>query len=204
MSAGTGVRHSEFNHAHDRDDALPADLDRAEPSRHRARLRAEALSPTPSKRGRLRLVASPDGRDGSVTIHADASICTPACSTAPRRPTLPLDAGAPRLRARGARRGVGQRPAARRRRRSQARRRSRREARQRPRRRSAGVRPRLIPHSSALNLKEISMFTSLQNPLSLAGRILLALIFITSGWTRSAASTARSATSHRKGCRCRR
>ena len=26
------------------------------------------------KRGKLRLVASPDGRDGSVTIHADASI----------------------------------------------------------------------------------------------------------------------------------
>jgi hypothetical protein len=26
------------------------------------------------KRGRLRLVASPDGRDGSLTIHADASI----------------------------------------------------------------------------------------------------------------------------------
>jgi len=27
-----------------------------------------------SKRGTLRLVASPDGRDGSVTLHADASI----------------------------------------------------------------------------------------------------------------------------------
>ena len=27
-----------------------------------------------SKRGRLCLVASPDGRDGSVTLHADASI----------------------------------------------------------------------------------------------------------------------------------
>jgi quercetin 2,3-dioxygenase len=27
-----------------------------------------------SKRGQLRLVASPDGRDGSVTLHADASI----------------------------------------------------------------------------------------------------------------------------------
>jgi quercetin 2,3-dioxygenase len=26
------------------------------------------------KRGRLRIVASPDGRDGSVTIHSDASI----------------------------------------------------------------------------------------------------------------------------------
>ena len=33
------------------------------------------------KRGRLRLVASPDGREGSVLIHADAR-CTPACSTA--------------------------------------------------------------------------------------------------------------------------
>ena len=27
-----------------------------------------------SKRGTLRLVASPDGRDGSITLHADASI----------------------------------------------------------------------------------------------------------------------------------
>jgi redox-sensitive bicupin YhaK (pirin superfamily) len=26
------------------------------------------------KRGKLRLVASPDGRDGSVTVHADASL----------------------------------------------------------------------------------------------------------------------------------
>jgi redox-sensitive bicupin YhaK (pirin superfamily) len=30
--------------------------------------------PEADKRGRLRLVASPDGRDGSVTIHADAAL----------------------------------------------------------------------------------------------------------------------------------
>jgi redox-sensitive bicupin YhaK (pirin superfamily) len=30
--------------------------------------------PAPDKRGRLRLVASPDGADGSVTVHADARL----------------------------------------------------------------------------------------------------------------------------------
>ena len=43
-------------------------------ARHRAGLRAEGASRTTDKRGRLRLVASPDGRDGSVTIHQDASV----------------------------------------------------------------------------------------------------------------------------------
>ncbi|HUJ87196.1 MAG TPA: pirin family protein [Burkholderiales bacterium] len=71
MSAGTGVRHSEYNH---------------EPSGVTHFLQIwiapAALGIAPgyeqkhfdpaSKRGRLRLVASPDGRDGSVTIHQDA------------------------------------------------------------------------------------------------------------------------------------
>ena len=73
MSAGRGVQHSEFNHAAGRDHPFPADLDRAERARHRARLRAEAFRCRVQARP-LRLVASPDGRDGSVTIHADASI----------------------------------------------------------------------------------------------------------------------------------
>ena len=58
MSAGTGVRHSEFNH---------------DAARPRTSCRSGSC-PAASKRGRLTLVASPDGREGSVTIHADASI----------------------------------------------------------------------------------------------------------------------------------
>ncbi len=73
MSAGRGVRHSEFNHAEDRTTHFlqiwiePAKLG-IDPGYEQKHF-DEA-----SKRGRLRVVASPDGRDGSVTIHADASI----------------------------------------------------------------------------------------------------------------------------------
>ena len=71
MSAGHGVRHSEFNHA-PRDTThflqiwiLPDRLG-IEPGYEQKHF------DTAEKRGRLRLVASPDGADGSVTLHADA------------------------------------------------------------------------------------------------------------------------------------
>jgi redox-sensitive bicupin YhaK (pirin superfamily) len=73
MSAGTGVLHSEFNHSRDQAThflqiwILPARRGIA-PGYEQKHFDAAA------KRGRLALVASPDGRDGSVTIHADASI----------------------------------------------------------------------------------------------------------------------------------
>ncbi len=73
MSAGTGVMHSEFNHAADRTThflqiwILPSQRGIA-PGYEQKRFEA------PEKRGRLRLVASPDGREGSVTIHADATL----------------------------------------------------------------------------------------------------------------------------------
>ncbi len=73
MSAGTGVRHSEFNHDAARTThflqiwILPSQAGIA-PGYEQKRFEPA------SKRGRLALVASPDGREGSVTIHADASI----------------------------------------------------------------------------------------------------------------------------------
>jgi quercetin 2,3-dioxygenase len=73
MSAGTGVRHSEFNHAADKTThflqiwLLPSEQGIAPGYEQKAFSAAD-------KRGVLKLVASPDGRDGSVTIHADASI----------------------------------------------------------------------------------------------------------------------------------
>jgi redox-sensitive bicupin YhaK (pirin superfamily) len=73
MSAGTGVRHSEFNNApHDTTHFLQIWI---EPSRRGIAPGYEQKHfAAADKRGRLRLVASPDGSDGSVTIHADAAI----------------------------------------------------------------------------------------------------------------------------------
>jgi redox-sensitive bicupin YhaK (pirin superfamily) len=73
MSAGTGVRHSEFNHSADETThflqiwILPSRAGIA-PGYEQKHFDAAA------KRGRLALVASSDGRDGSVTIHADAAV----------------------------------------------------------------------------------------------------------------------------------
>ena len=71
MSAGTGVRHSEFNHekasvTHFLQIWIEPALRGIEPGYEQKHFDAA------SKRGRLRLVASADGRDGSVTIHQDA------------------------------------------------------------------------------------------------------------------------------------
>ena len=73
MSAGTGVRHSEFN-ASDKDLVhflqiwiLPEN-NGLEPSYEQKAFSSD------EKRGRLRLVGSRDGRDGSVTIHRDVDL----------------------------------------------------------------------------------------------------------------------------------
>ena len=73
MTAGTGVRHSEFNHAEGRTThflqiwLLPSERNLA-PGYEQKAFSAE------DKRGKLRLVASPGGEEGSVTLHADAQI----------------------------------------------------------------------------------------------------------------------------------
>ncbi len=73
MSAGKGILHSEFNQAlYDQTHLLQIWIEPTErglrPSYEQKNFSAQ------DKRGRLRLVASPDGREGSVTIHADAAL----------------------------------------------------------------------------------------------------------------------------------
>jgi redox-sensitive bicupin YhaK (pirin superfamily) len=73
MSAGRGVMHSEFNHA---DNAtthflqiwIEPNVTGIQPSYEQKRFDAA------DKRGKLRLVASPDAADASVLIHADARV----------------------------------------------------------------------------------------------------------------------------------
>ena len=73
MSAGTGVRHSEMNASASQPVhflqiwILPSQRGLAPGYEQRA-------FPSEERRGRLRLVASPDGRDGAVTVHQDARL----------------------------------------------------------------------------------------------------------------------------------
>lgn len=73
MSAGTGVQHSEFNHAqgqttHFLQIWIEPNVKGIAPGYEQKTFSAD------EKRGKLRLVASNDGADGSVVIHADARL----------------------------------------------------------------------------------------------------------------------------------
>lgn len=73
MSAGTGVQHSEFNPSpnecvHFLQIWFLPNISGIPPGYE------EKIFDDAEKRGRLRMIASPDGADGSVTIHADASM----------------------------------------------------------------------------------------------------------------------------------
>jgi len=73
MSAGRGVQHSEYNHdksgvTHFLQIWIEPDVRGMAPSYEQKHFAPQ------EKRGRLRLVVSPDGADGSVSIHQDARI----------------------------------------------------------------------------------------------------------------------------------
>ena len=73
MSAGRGVMHSEFNHKADETTHFLQIW--IEPNvRGIAPGYEQKTFPAEDKRGRLRLVASPDGAEGSVLVHADARL----------------------------------------------------------------------------------------------------------------------------------
>ena len=73
MSAGTGVRHSEFNPSRDQGVHLlqiwiEPKITGVKPSYEEKQFGAA------EKKGQLRLIASPDGREGSVTVHQEAYV----------------------------------------------------------------------------------------------------------------------------------
>jgi redox-sensitive bicupin YhaK (pirin superfamily) len=73
MSAGSGVLHSEFNHAADRITHFLQIW--IEPNVRGITPGYEQKSfPEADKRGKLRLIAAPDAAEGSVLIHADARV----------------------------------------------------------------------------------------------------------------------------------
>ncbi len=73
MSAGSGVTHSEFNHAKDQTTHflqiwIEPNVSEIEPSYEQKSILAT------EKDGKLRVIASPTGNDGAVKIHADATV----------------------------------------------------------------------------------------------------------------------------------
>jgi quercetin 2,3-dioxygenase len=83
MSAGTGIAHSEFNASHtDRVHFLQIwilpDKTGIKPSYEQKHFSVE------EKQGKLRLVASPDGKDNSVIIHQDANLYVAALNKGDR------------------------------------------------------------------------------------------------------------------------
>jgi hypothetical protein len=91
MSAGSGVRHSEYNHAKDQTTHflqiwIQPNVNGIPPSYEEKHFAAD------EKRGRLRLIASPDGADGSVLIHQDAKLYAGLFDGA-EAASLPLAAG---------------------------------------------------------------------------------------------------------------
>ena len=73
MSAGTGIRHSEFN-ASKKDPVHFLQIWVVPEKRGLAPGYEQKTIPGEEKRGRLRLAGSRDGRDGSVTIHQDIAL----------------------------------------------------------------------------------------------------------------------------------
>jgi len=89
MSAGSGVTHSEFNHAKDQNTHflqiwIEPNVSEIEPSYEQKTI------PAIEKTGKLRIIASPSGNDGAVKIHADATIYA-GLLNGPQSASLELD-----------------------------------------------------------------------------------------------------------------
>jgi redox-sensitive bicupin YhaK (pirin superfamily) len=91
MSAGTGVAHSEYNPSptepvHFLQIWIQPNRPGIDPSYEQKHFKPQ------EKRGRLKLIASPDAREGSVTIHQDAYVYA-GLFDGDERAEHPIDAG---------------------------------------------------------------------------------------------------------------
>ena len=73
MSAGTGIRHSEANPSREESVHLLQIWIMPDKQGHKPGYEQKEF-PAGEKRGKLRLIASPNGENGSVTIHQDAKL----------------------------------------------------------------------------------------------------------------------------------
>jgi quercetin 2,3-dioxygenase len=73
MSAGTGIQHSEFNPQADQQTRL-LQIWLLPKTRGIAPGYEQIFVPATERSGKLKLVGSPDGRDGTVTIHQDVAL----------------------------------------------------------------------------------------------------------------------------------
>jgi redox-sensitive bicupin YhaK (pirin superfamily) len=73
MSAGTGITHSEFNHSKT-DSVHFLQIWMVTGKKGVSPSYGQKHFPESEKRGKLRLIISPDGRDGSLTFHQDTKI----------------------------------------------------------------------------------------------------------------------------------
>jgi len=92
MTAGTGIRHSEFNHSATEPVHLYQIWIMPDRPGHTPRYDQRPF-PVEGRRGRLQTIASPDSRDGSLVIHQDATVYVSLLPEAGRQVSHALAAG---------------------------------------------------------------------------------------------------------------
>jgi len=91
MSAGTGIRHSEFNHS--QSELVHFLQIWITPDRKGVKPRYQQVHfPEAEKRGQLRLIISPDGENGSLSVYQDARVYA-GCFHAEEHASLTLSTG---------------------------------------------------------------------------------------------------------------
>lgn len=73
MSAGSGIRHSEYNHSRETG-AFSTDLDRCQTGKVLNLATSNSIFLTRGSVAKLRLIISPDGAEGSLSVYQDVRV----------------------------------------------------------------------------------------------------------------------------------